>query len=182
MQDFDRRFHEFINGLDPRAFDQAVQCLNRMSLPVRAAEIRSIRSVPAISGCFRGRPPFDTQIFHFGFSTASDHAVQFPSDSCRRRGNSGHSKTACRIMRTAPAQLCRTVLQSCEILLSGRSSSACPGHQDSEFLRICCCTASGAFAADSTMPASPLLNGPQAENAVFFPKLPDHASRSAQLL
>ena len=29
MQDFDRRFHEFINGLDPRAFDQAVQCLNK---------------------------------------------------------------------------------------------------------------------------------------------------------
>ena len=29
MQDFDRRFHEFINGLNPRAFDQAVQCLDK---------------------------------------------------------------------------------------------------------------------------------------------------------
>ena len=152
----------------------------QMSLPAHAAEIRSIRSVSATSRCFRGRLPFDTQIFHFGFSTASDHAVQFRSDSCRRRGNSGHSKTACR-SETAPAQFCRTVLQSCEILPSGRSATACPDHQNyrsSEYTVV----PPPVHSPPHTVPAFLPLNGPQAENAVFFPKLPDHASRSVQLL
>ena len=140
----------------------------QMSLPVRAAEIRSIRSVPAISDCFRGRPPFDTQIFHFGFSTASDHAVQFLSDSCRRRGNSGHSKTACR-SGTAPAQFCRTVLQSCEILLSGRSSSACPDHQNYKFSEYTAVPLP-VRSPPHTMPASPLFEWPPSRKCGVFPE------------